>query len=372
MVINELGIAPSSGNFGGGSEFVELYNNGGCNVNIGCYVLVFSSTATNILGSVVTGWTITIPANTPPLAPGSYYLIGGGGIANPTSIWQPSTGGNPWSNTPYGSNGRSPDLSISTSSNSAKNNIPGLLTDQNGQVTLLNPLNPSVPVASVSYNSGNTAATYPNSFSNPPANCTPISPIPDLGPSPFNINYNPPNGFNSFAQGIYFDVSGNYQVAFRNPDGTSNLTPGKPNISQLVYTPPTPLIAGSHNTDPVTACLNYNPASLTFTGYTPPSGGVSPYTYQWKLNGVNISGATSDSYDPPNLTIVGSYDYNVEITDVCGTKVSTAVKRITIVNEPSVAISGGGTFCQGSTVTLTSTVTNGVGPFFINGNLQQR
>ncbi|MDQ3682493.1 MAG: lamin tail domain-containing protein, partial [Bacteroidota bacterium] len=70
-MINEIGIGATSGDSGGGGEFIELYNKSGCTINIGCHVLVYSGTS---LGSA--GWSVTIPAGT-MLGAGQYYLIGG-------------------------------------------------------------------------------------------------------------------------------------------------------------------------------------------------------------------------------------------------------------------------------------------------------
>src|SRR4030095_4657892 len=53
IVINEIGIAPTSGN-GSGGEFIELFNKGGCTIDLSCYTLIFSSTSGS--GSA-TGWT---------------------------------------------------------------------------------------------------------------------------------------------------------------------------------------------------------------------------------------------------------------------------------------------------------------------------
>jgi len=129
------------------------------------------------------------------------------------------------------------------------------------------------------------------------------------------------------------------------------------NIATLTVNPA--LDAGAHNTTAQTECVNYDPASLSFT--TAPSGGSTPYTYQWQLNGSPISGATSSSYDPPNLVTPGMYSYNCVVTDACGTSAVTQAKVITIVANPSVTISGGGTVClNGSIAALTSVVTGGV------------
>lgn len=66
---------------------------------------------------------------------------------------------------------------------------------------------------------------------------------------------------------------------------------------------------------------------------TPSGGGVSfsvnvtsgsPVTYQWQLNGVNISGATGDSLFIPNATLGNEGSYTVVITNATGSITSAA------------------------------------------------
>jgi hypothetical protein len=119
------------------------------------------------------------------------------------------------------------------------------------------------------------------------------------------------------------------------------------------------LMPGKHNSNPVTACTGYNPAQLTFT--TPTSGGRPPYTYQWQLNNTAIQGETLSSYDPPQITVAGTYSYNCAITDADGTVVFTLPKIVTIVPDPQVTLSGGGITCFDTPVTLMALVTDGTG-----------
>jgi len=129
----------------------------------------------------------------------------------------------------------------------------------------------------------------------------------------------------------------------------------------LIFSTPSALIAGKHNTTPITGCTGYNPANLTFTTAT--SGGLPPYAYQWQLNNIAIPGETLSSYDPPQLTAAGSYSYNCIITDASSTVVYTVAKLITIVPDPVVTVSGGGIVCQNNTVSLTSSIINGTGNY---------
>lgn len=119
------------------------------------------------------------------------------------------------------------------------------------------------------------------------------------------------------------------------------------------------LMPGAHNISPVTGCTGYNPAMLQFI--IPPSGGIAPYSYSWQLNGIAIPGETSSSYDPPQLTIAGTYRYNCRITDAAGAVASTVSKVVTIVPDPVVSVAGEGTFCRFESVLLVSTITGGTG-----------
>lgn len=127
----------------------------------------------------------------------------------------------------------------------------------------------------------------------------------------------------------------------------------------LILSTPPVLTPGKHNTTPITGCTGYNPAQLTFTTAT--SGGLLPYAYQWQLNNIAIPGEILSSYNPPQLTVAGSYSYNCAITDASGTVVYTVAKLISIVPDPTVSISVGGIVCLNTTLTLTSTITGGIG-----------
>jgi hypothetical protein len=120
-----------------------------------------------------------------------------------------------------------------------------------------------------------------------------------------------------------------------------------------------PLNSGAHNTDPITVCPNFNPGALIFI--VPVSGGSPPYSYQWNLNGNPVDGAINPVYDPSNLLDPGNYVYNCTVTDECGQIENTSSKTITVVDEATITVSGGGAFCQNEPVTLTAEVTGGTG-----------
>jgi len=84
------------------------------------------------------------------------------------------------------------------------------------------------------------------------------------------------------------------------------------------------------------------------------SGGTTLYcstqtgnAYQWKLNGSNISGATSANYFAP-----AAGDYSCTVTNTCGTVTSNSI-TITVRPIPTAVISGTQTICSGNSATLT-------------------
>jgi hypothetical protein len=125
------------------------------------------------------------------------------------------------------------------------------------------------------------------------------------------------------------------------------------------------LSAGRHNTDPITACVNYNPGELTLTGG--PSGGAPPYTLQWQMGSSvtgpwsDIPGASMPVYDPENLLLPGTYCFSCLVTDSLGDTARTTPKVITIVPDPVVTVNGGGVVCPGEPVVLRGEVSGGTG-----------
>jgi len=72
------------------------------------------------------------------------------------------------------------------------------------------------------------------------------------------------------------------------------------------------------------------------------AGGTSPYTYQWKKNGTNISGATSSSYTTPTLTLSDNGNtYSCYLTNCSGNNNTTSNSAtLTVTNNPNGTISG--------------------------------
>ncbi|MBK7382081.1 MAG: right-handed parallel beta-helix repeat-containing protein [Flavobacteriales bacterium] len=114
---------------------------------------------------------------------------------------------------------------------------------------------------------------------------------------------------------------------------------------------------------PVT--VNTTPsATITAGGATTFCGGGSVtltansgtgYTYQWKKNGTNVSGATAVSYA---ATAAGSYTVQVS-NGGCST--TSAAKTVTVTAAPTAVITAGGSlsFCTGGSVALNATTGSG-------------
>jgi len=93
------------------------------------------------------------------------------------------------------------------------------------------------------------------------------------------------------------------------------------------------------------------------------SGGTSPYTYHWYLNGTAISGATSSTYTF-TPTSRGRYNIYVNVTDDVGIETMSKTVTVTVNNAPSVTISPTSiTMNVSQSQEFTSSVTEGTSPY---------
>jgi len=110
--------------------------------------------------------------------------------------------------------------------------------------------------------------------------------------------------------------------------------------------------------------------SVTFTSTA--SGGTPPYSYyQWYLNGIAVSGATSSSWTFTSSS-TGLDSVYVNVFDSLGYSVDSNTASITVNTWPSVTISPSTTTLDvGQSVTFTSTVSGGTLPYsyqwYLNG-----
>jgi outer membrane protein assembly factor BamB len=111
---------------------------------------------------------------------------------------------------------------------------------------------------------------------------------------------------------------------------------------------------------PISAILDVGQSQL-FTSTA--SGGTSPYSYQWYLNGVPVSSATSAAWTF-TPTSAGSYTVYLTVTDLANAVATSGTVPVT-VNEPlSISITPSSvTMDMGQSQLLTSTVSGGTSPF---------
>lgn len=146
--------------------------------------------------------------------------------------------------------------------------------------------------------------------------------------------------------GPFTSTNTNGCLTFRfTSDGSVNLTGWAANATL------TPLVSPTHNTTMLEGCVGINPSLLNFVTST--SGGGQPYNYQWLENGNTIIGTNTTSFDPPSINTSGVYQYNVRVTDACGTIVTSVPKEVRVVPDPTIpSATQVGIGCIGDSVTL--------------------
>jgi len=73
-------------------------------------------------------------------------------------------------------------------------------------------------------------------------------------------------------------------------------------------------------------------------------------TYQWMLNGVNISGATSASYTITNATVAQSGSYTVLVTPSCGNTATSTPVSLLVNPTPTATAPANQSYCLGSAI----------------------
>jgi len=147
---------------------------------------------------------------------------------------------------------------------------------------------------------------------------------------------------------------------WRFEEGAGQVIGGDGNVS-----PPGVLgaTASAEITDPVwtTGCPNcFQPSASIFTngstilcpaGFVTINAMIDPgYSYQWKRNGIVITGATASSY-----AATSTGNYNCVVTNSCGTSTSNTI-TISAASSPAAVITSNGntTFCSGGSVALSA------------------
>jgi hypothetical protein len=153
-------------------------------------------------------------------------------------------------------------------------------------------------------------------------------------------------------------ANGNLITCVMTPAAPCNSSSATSNtITMVVNTVVTPSVSISASSS--TICSG---GSATFTA-TPINGGSAP-TYQWKLNGSNIIGATGASYTSSSFSNGDVVSVVMTSSAACYTSQTATSNSVTmIVNQnlvPSVSIAASvNNICSGTPVTFTATPTNG-------------
>jgi plastocyanin len=93
------------------------------------------------------------------------------------------------------------------------------------------------------------------------------------------------------------------------------------------------------------------------------TGGTTPYTYQWYLNGAPVSGATNPTWTFSQPA--GSYTVYLNITDNVGMRAKSNVASVTVIVALTVAINpASASITLGHSVSFASAVNGGVTPYY--------
>ena len=156
---------------------------------------------------------------------------------------------------------------------------------------------------------------------------------------------------------MHFDAYGS--VHSSQPCSWAQVTwsPNSEDSTVIYQAAPSPL---SVSITPTSAVIDLG-QHVTFTSSV--SGGTTPYTYQWYLNGSAVSGATSSSWTfTPTST--GYYLVYLNVTDNAGQMAKSNVASVTV--NPPLAVSiqpASSTITLGESVGFTSTVSGGTTPY---------
>jgi len=152
----------------------------------------------------------------------------------------------------------------------------------------------------------------------------------------------------------YWDVNGASQGSGVNPISVSV---NAPKTATAYYTSVGPLLV---SISPASAKIKVG-ESVSFTSSV--SGGKTPYSYQWYLNGTAVSGATSPTWTFTPVT-TGYYIVYLNVTDSAPNTAKSNEASVTVAPPLTVSISPmSASILVGQSVTFTSTVSGGYAPY---------
>ncbi len=95
-------------------------------------------------------------------------------------------------------------------------------------------------------------------------------------------------------------------------------------------------------------------------GFTVMASGTAPLSYQWRLNGAPISGATASNYTRINLQTNDAGNYSVVVTNLAGSATSSNAVLTVLVPaaDVTVACTGPASAAPGATLNYTIAITN--------------
>ena len=130
---------------------------------------------------------------------------------------------------------------------------------------------------------------------------------------------------------------------------------------------PAPSVSVSSSANPLEMP---NPPAVTFTASA--SGGDSPYTYQWDINGTAVSGATSSTFTH-TFTGAASYSITVNVTDSLGYEITSTAFTETIYPQLKLSMTSSANPADIGKVTYTFTASGGSGTYsdyclYVNGS----
>ena len=146
--------------------------------------------------------------------------------------------------------------------------------------------------------------------------------------------------------GVSTNDAGNYSVAISNTAGSTNSA----SATLAVIVPPAIITPPS----PVAAIAGTN-VSFTVT-----AEGTAPFTYQWRKNGVNISGATSSTLTLNTISTASAANYSVIVANAAGSATS-ADATLTVLLPPAITAQPASLItAPGATAAFTVTATGSV------------